>query len=791
MKHLISTFILFIACYAASAQQQRQTISGHIYDEASGAPLTGVVVLITDIKPEVGTTSDSLGNFNLDSITIGRHNLKFIYMTYEDKVLNDVELTAGKQVNLNVAMLEKVKSLKEVTVSYSRSKDKNSTINEMALVSARSFNVEETKRYAGSLGDPSRMAANFAGVVAGNDSRNDIVVRGNSPNGMLWQLDGLNIPNPNHFGALNSTGGPVSMLNNNNIGKSDFLTSAFPAQYGNATAAVFDIRLREGNRNKAEYVGQIGFNGFEGGIEGPIGKKKQTTYLVNYRYSTLSVFNKLGINIGTGTAVPIYQDVNYKFVTRLNSKTKMSLFGIMGNSNVKFLGSEIDSTKPDLYSNGDRFSNQIANYATTINGLSFDKQLTEKSNLRLLAGYTTTFEEFTSDSISNIDNSIFPKTQATFKTNKLSGVVTYMYKFNAKNNMQAGIVYDYTNFSILNKDFYVNQPDMVYVDQTGGMGLGRAYAQLKHRFSQKLSSVIGVDALYHDLSQKTALEPRANLKYTLNSRNAFSLGYGLHNQTQSTYAYFVQTQTAQGVELTNKNLGFTQTHHFVAGYDLNITQNMRIKAETYYQIINNAAVEQRLTSHSAINEGTDFAPPNTDSLVNKGKGYNYGAEITIEHFLTKGFYFLVTTSLINSKYQGSDGVERNTAYNTKYMANILGGKEFKVGKKGNILGLNAKVVNIGGKYLTPLNATLSAQYGRAVYDVANAYSERQKNYFRADFKIYYKMEFKKSTMEYSIDLQNVTNNKNIFDQNYDAKKNEIVTNYQQGFFPVPMFRWTF
>ncbi len=773
------------------AQTQTQTIKGRIYDEASGAPLQGVIVTVTDVTPVVGTATDSVGSFKIENIAIGRHNLKITYLSFEEKVLNDVEVTAGKQVDLNIAMQEEVRKLKEVTIVYNRSKDKNATVNDMAMVSARSFNVDETKRYAGSLGDPSRMAANFAGIVAGNDSRNDIVVRGNSPNGMLWQIDGLNTPNPNHFGALNSTGGPVSMLNNNNIDKSDFLTGAFPAQYGNAVAGVFDIRIREGNREKQEYVGQVGFNGIEGGIEGPIGKNKQTSYLVNYRYTTLGIFKSLGLNLGTGTAVPIYQDVNYKFVSRLNKKSKISLFGIAGNSKVDFLGKDVDTTKPDLYSGGDPFQDSRSRYATTITGLSYDYQLSERSSTKLVAGYTTTRERYNTDSISYLDGSVFPQQAAKFQTNKMSLSWLYLHKFDAKNNIQSGIIYDNTAFALTNQLSTPGEPMHVYIDRSGNMGLAQAYTQWKHRFSNKLAMVSGLHFIYLDINNSFAVEPRVNLRYTMNSRNAFSLGYGMHNQEQSIYTYFVNTQTPTGTVMTNKDLGFTRSNHLVAAYDFNVNQHMRIKLETYYQYLDNVPVTSFMSSYSAINEGVSFAPPSQDSLVNKGKGNNYGAEITIEHFLSKGFYFLVTGSLINSKYKGSDGIERNTAYNTSYVGNILGGKEFKLGNKGNILALNLKVVFIGGRYLTPLDTFASRIAGDAEYDKSRAFSEKQKDYFRTDFKISYKKEFKKSTMEFSLDLENVTANKNIFNQTYDARKRTVVNNYQQGFFPVPQFRWTF
>ncbi|HRJ40110.1 MAG TPA: TonB-dependent receptor, partial [Flavobacteriales bacterium] len=294
-----NTLLFVLALFWMSTLQAQQTIRGQVIDEASKAPLPGVNIVLIGTDPPVGTSTDGNGYFKLQNVPLGRQSLKFSFIGYEDRTLTDLIVTAGKEVVLTVSMTESVEMLETVDVVYDRSADKDQSVNEMTIVGARSFNLEETRKYAGSLGDPSRMAANFAGVVAGNDSRNDIVVRGNSPSGMLWQMEGLNIPNPNHFGALNSTGGPVSMINNNNLDKSDFLTSAFPAQYGNALAGVFDLHLRKGNTEKHEFLGQIGFNGFEFGAEGPMGKKKKSSYLLNYRYSTLGVFQQMGINFGT------------------------------------------------------------------------------------------------------------------------------------------------------------------------------------------------------------------------------------------------------------------------------------------------------------------------------------------------------------------------------------------------------------------------------------------------------------------------------------------------------------
>src|SRR5690606_11423191 len=377
--------------------QSTQTIRGKAVDEISKTPLIGVNLMVIGTCDQLlGSSTDVDGNYRIENVPVGRQTLKITYIGYDEQLLPNIVVTAGKEVILNLTLTESISQLNEVVVVANTKDDKTATNNEFAIVSARSFNLDDTKRYAGALGDPSRMAANFAGVIGGDDSRNDIVVRGNSPTGMLWQLEGLNIPNPNHFGSLNSTGGPVSMLNNNNLDKSDFMTSAFPAQYGNAVAGVFDIRLRDGNNQKSEFLAQMGFNGFELGAEGPLSKNHKGSYLVNYRYSTLGIFDALGIEFGTGSNVPLYQDLNFKVSFPTKNNGKLSIFGLGGISEIDLLGSEADlGSNTDLY--GNENEDGFPRYKTGIAGISFEKNISSKTFMKLTAGVSATEESFTSD----------------------------------------------------------------------------------------------------------------------------------------------------------------------------------------------------------------------------------------------------------------------------------------------------------------------------------------------------------------------------------------------------------
>lgn len=788
MRTTLNTLLLMFISTLTLAQTT-QTVKGRIIDDASKSALPGVNIALLNSSTPLGTTTDVNGNFRLSQIPLGRQSFKISFIGYEDQVLSNVLITTGKEVELNVNLVERVNKISEVNIVFKKSSDKISTNNEMSSVSARSFNLEDTKKYAGALGDPSRMAANFAGVSGANDSRNDIVVRGNSPEGMLWQMEGLNIPNPNHFGALASTGGPVSMLNNNNLDKSDFMTGAFPAQYGNALAGVFDLRLRNGNADKSEYVGQIGFNGFEFGAEGPFSKKSKASYLVNYRYSTLGVFKAMGINFGTGSAVPDYQDINYKVFIPLNKKTSISIFGIAGNSKVNFLGNEVDTTQPDLY--GSKNTNTKVKYATSITGVNIEHQFNNKLNLKITTGLSTTSEQFNGDSISYITREEFPSGESQLKTNKWSANALLSYKLNAKNTIQIGMMNELLSFDLYNARIFSGTIKKVRVDIVDENYLAQGYVQWKHRFNQKLALNTGLHSQYHSLSGAKSIEPRVGLKYIVNARSSLSAAYGLHAQAQNIYTYYVITPTSSGISYTNKKLDFSYSNHFVLAYDLSLTEFTRLKVETYYQQLYNIPVTQNVSSFSALNTGSDFAPSNVDSLVNNGSGSNIGMEVTLERFFNKGFYYLLTTSVFDSKYKGSDGIERNTAFNTNYVVNALVGKEFKIGSKGDVLTFNIKVTQSGGRFLTPIDFAASGIAKEAVYDNSKAFSERQSAYFRTDLKFSYRKELKKSTMEFAVDLQNVSNHKNVFRQSYNPESNTINTEYQQGFFPVPMFRITF
>ncbi len=264
---LILTTSLLTNSQQVSKNEKYQTVRGRVTDIQSHYPILGATVMVMDSDPLIGSITDIEGYFKIEKVPVGVINLKISFVGYEEVIIPNIPISIGKQAYIETTMEESPILMEEIVVDAdSRSYEE---LNGLATLSVTGFNIDETERFAGSLSDPARMAANFAGVSGVNDGRNDIIIRGNSPTGLLWRLEGIDIPNPNHYAGMGTTGGPVTILNNNQLANSEFYTGAFPAMFSNATSGVFDLRLRNGNFEKREHVIQSGFNGIEIGSEVP------------------------------------------------------------------------------------------------------------------------------------------------------------------------------------------------------------------------------------------------------------------------------------------------------------------------------------------------------------------------------------------------------------------------------------------------------------------------------------------------------------------------------------------
>ena len=785
---VITQLFLLLVSANIFAQTNTSSFSGTIVDKITKNPISSVVVVLKNDTQTYSTRSDTLGRFLIKNILPNRYELTISFIGYSRVHVPAILITSGKEEVLDIEMEEKIKNLKGVVIKGR----KREIQNEMSAVSTRSFSMEEVNRYSGGRGDPARLAANFAGVSAPNDQRNDIVIRGNSPQGVLWRFEGINVPNLNHYSTLGTTGGPVSALNTNVLRNSDFMTSAFPSEYGNATAGVFDIGMRRGNSNKREFTLQASaFTGVEAMIEGPLKKGDGSSYLLAYRYSFAGFAKSAGLDIGTA-ATPYYQDLTFKINTGKTKLGQFSLFGIGGLSSIDFLHNEIDSN--DIFADPSRDSRVKSEIGVI--GLSHSIPLSSKVNLKSILGATYSGNNYSEDSIDKVNQAPINNLNVRNKETHYVFNSTLSAKINSRLSIKSGIIAELYDLDILTETRKLRsqwETQVNYKDQTA---LIQSFFQFKYNFNEEWSTVLGIHGQHLTLNNSNAIEPRFSFKYTNNRLGNFTLGYGMHHQMQPLPVYFFQGLNPSGsLNQENRNLNFTRSHHFVLGHEYIINSDWKIKTEAYMQFLENVPVENFNSSFSLLNEGATFAPTQKFNLVNGGTGFNRGVELTIEKYFTKGYYGLLTGSLYDSKYKGSDQIERNTAFNGSYTLNILGGKEFKVGKnKNNALTLDTKFTYAGGRYYTPVDIDASRRKGEEVlYGDPLAFTEKYPDYYRFDIKFGYRMNGMKKKISHMLffDLQNITFRKNVFAIRYNSVTQNANTAYQNGFFPNFLYRIQF
>ncbi len=790
----ILMLLLILCSYSSIAQTG--VIKGTVIDKQSENPLMGATIELLNTNIATGVVTDFDGKFILKEVPLGRQTILVSYIGFESSTIPNLEVTTGKDIVVTVALIESFNSLDEVIVTSNTNKDR--AINKLATVSARQFGVEEVGRFSGGRNDVGRLAANFAGVSAPDDSRNDVIIRGNSPTGLLWRLEGIPIPNPNHYSSAGTTGGPVSALNPNMLKNSDFITSAFPAEYGNAIGGVFDLGLRKGNTDENEFALQVGlFTGVEASGEGPLGKK-DGSFLVAARYSLIGL-----ISGGAGTsATPNYGDVSFNLDFGKSKIGNFSLFGIGGTSNIDFLGKDIEAD--DLFAEKDRDTYVKSGFG--ILGLKHKITVGNNSYLKTIVGVSTSTNNFTEDAYFNQNTpneTLLPFTKSDETENRITFSTLFNSKINNKTTLRTGLLYENITSKITNEDREDQQdndgdgfPDLFTLYNVNeSLSLIQPYIQGQFRLTEKITLNAGLHSIYSSLNTQFAFEPRAGLSYELNDNHKLSLGYGLHYQNIPTPILFLNSNENGVLTQTNRTLDFVKSSHYVLGYDVKLGENWRAKIETYYQDISNVPVQAFPSSYSTITEGADFGfSSDKTSLVNNGTAYNQGIELTLERFFNKGYYTLLTSSFYQSKYKGSDNIERNSPFNNGYVINFLAGKEFPIGKtKKNKLFTDTRITTAGGRYYTPVDLDASRIAGNEVLLDNLAYSKQYESYLRWDIKFGIKLNSKKrkSSHQFYIDVQNVTNKKNIFSREYNRITNNIDRKDQIGLFPDIGYRFQF
>lgn len=760
----------------AEGESPTQTLKGVLIDAQTQQPIAGGTVRV--IGTRLGGYSGRDGSYRVANVPVGRQTIRISAVGYEPFTA-DLIVTSGRQAVLDAELREAVARKEEVVVTGGK---EFRPINEAALVSSNAFSLDDVKRFAGSREDPARMAANFAGVLGTSSTRNDIIIRGGSPTELLWRLDGIDIPNPNHFATQGATGGPVNAINANVLANSDFMTGAFPAEYGTKLSGVFDLRTRRGNTERYEFVGQMGFNGFEGMAEGPFPGVRGGSFIAGYRKSTIQILDALGISIGFA-AIPKFEDATVKMDLPITDRDNIAVLGLGGISNIA-----IDQSAQDSVFTGDRDIDNGTDLGVL--GVSWQRLFSDNLVGKLTVStvqsrYHTDVDSLTTDTLNHVLAS-----SRWFESASTEAYTSVRYRlaytpaeghYITLGAEARRLTYDLDEHRITPR---ADNGVLYKVQGTGSTEQGLGFINWNWRPAEALTVNAGVHAQYLGISRKFSLEPRLAASLAVGGTQTFNLGFGVHRQAQPLLVYFRDP--------ANNGLDFTQSVHYVAGYTNQLASDLLVKVEGYYKRLTNVPVERdSVSSYSLLNAGASFGSVSTiGPLLNDGTGKAYGAELSVIKHFGDGYYTTITGSLFRQKYAGSDGIERNGAYDNRYIVNLLAGYEWTVNPSFTIE-FSGKFTVAGGAPYTPVDLQKSRLYGNTTVDNLQRYSLRDADYQRLDVRADFRNNFGTWALIGYFSVENLLGRKNIQDRIYNRRFDRIDEVYQLGLFPIGGIRVEF
>ena len=758
-----------------------QTIRGQVCDVASGEPMIGVTITVEN-GTTIATVSDIDGNFVIQHVPVGRHSVRATYIGYEPVLLKEQLVTSGKELVLNLKMTESLTNLQEVVIKPRVNKQQ--PLNEMAQVGARMFSVEEATRYAGGMADPARTASMFAGVATGG-ATNGISIHGNSPQMLQWRIEGIEVNNPNHFADITEAGGGVfTSLNGTVLANSDFMTGAMPAEYGNALSGAFDMKMRVGNNAKHEHAIQVGTLGVDFASEGPLTKNSKASYLINYRYSFLEIAKKLhAINMEKETLD--YQDLSFK----VNVPTTHA-----GTFAVWFTGlfDRFENDVPDvadrktLWDSNDSWSTQ----KSWAGGLTHTYRFRSGGTLTSNIAYTGAYQKL---GINDYNEQMQQMPDMLGRSLSWNVIIStqHKHKFSSRYTMQNGFEHRHMDFCTwMDYIKVVGGPLYRVFESNGSTGLTRLYTNHKIALSQRLSTVAGINVMWFNLNNQVLVEPRISFQYKTSASSTLSIAYAMNSRKEAIDTYFVLNTNSQEPNV-NKDLGLTRSHHISASFAQRLGENAMLKIEPYWQWLFDVPVEQG-TTYSVINHNLFYQDR---ALVNKGAGRNYGIDLTLERYLKDGLYGMFTATLFKSEYRDAQGEWHHTRHDRGYITNILGGKEWMVGKsRKNVFGINGRLTLMGGDRYTPMVAgttyeEVAQRPDRTIpQDGANPFSAQMNMNVGYAFSVKYTINKHHSAHHFILEYLQM---RSFQGQTFDIHTHELVDQFTSLTFPNIAYRLEF
>ena len=735
------------------AQAPNGAVSGTITDRNTQQPLVGVNIIL--LGTSLGAATDAEGQFRIDSVPVGTYIAQVSYIGFTPIQVPDVVVRTGRVTQLVKSLEEAFFETEEVLVEggvYFEDNDQN-------LTSVQNLSYEEVRRSAGAIGDVLRLTQALPGVAITNDQRNDLVVRGGSPSENLVLVDQIEIPSLNHFGAQNTSGGPISILNTEFLDDASFFSGGFSSQYGNRLSSVLDISLREGGSDRLLTDIEMGIAGFGLITEGPLGDKG--SFMVSVRRSYLELLeDAIGL-----TAVPEYWNLNTKVVYQPSYKHTFSFIALGGIDDISFNVDPDDLDDPSL-------ENVDSDGWTIINGLNWEHLIGKNAYGTLTI----------SDAIYHYGTEIFDEqlgNQLTFKQDDTEGTTQLRYNLSVfperLGDLRTGV-----DLKILRANYELTQPlgvlnplvadtvrvNPVDLDENFSTTQFGSYVELSPRLSPRLTLNMGLRYDYFEFIDASRVSPRVNVRYKLFERFNINASWG-HYYQQPALIFL-------NADPINTDLDPMRADHYIAGLSFFPREDIRVTIEGYVKTYDDYPVSTEYPTLTLANTGDDFGVNSLlFPLISEGSGQSIGFEMYAQKKLTDRFYGQVSYSYSETEHEALDGIRRKASFDVPHTFTILGG--YKVGNWE----FSGKYTYATGRPFTPYLEEASVAQNRAIFDLERINEGRAPDYQRLDIRVDYLVNFKTWSILTFLDVLNVYNRENIqqYIWNPKTRSRDIIPQY--------------
>ncbi|ACF12583.1 TonB-dependent receptor plug [Chloroherpeton thalassium ATCC 35110] len=748
------TIFLLLSVLASPAvhAQDAGIIEGSVIDRDTQQPIIGARIEV--LGTTLGAIADMNGQFFIEGLQSGTYRLKATAVDYQPIVKSDIAVGSAQSVKLVVEMQIDAYQAGEIVVTATQLFNKAEDVK----VSSNELSQEEIRRSPGSAEDVSRMVQALPGVATAADSRNDLIVRGGSPIENFIMIDGIEVPNINHFGTQGASGGPIGMINVDFLQEVTFSAGGFPVKYGDRLSSIMDIQYRDGDKNKLTGKFDLGLAGAGFIVEGPIQKGK-SSYIVSARKSYLDLLlSSTGL-----TAVPNYTNFNLKATYELSPTHKLAVIGLGGIDRIEFKGAEDEDDPSNDHIEYDAWQSVI--------GLSH----------KWLAGKQTYVQTSLSQNNYHYGIDVDSAGTSEFSNNSLDSEVLLRsdlsHRFSPADLFELGLQLCYlrTNNDIFQNswiDYFSVQHETLHIDKlTEAFKLG-FYTQYTKTFYRRFSLTGGLRYDYFNyLNDPHAISPRASLSIDLQQNLKLNFAYGLYRQA-------VPLIWLIGDE-ANKNLKYIKATHAIAGVEYYPMEDVKVTVEVFNKNYDDypASVANPQVSYATV--GTEYGLLGMEALESASTGYARGIEFFVQKKLTQTLYGLVNYAYSQIRFKALDGVERPSSFDYRHMFTIMLGYKFS-----NTLELSGKWRYTSGKPYTPVDLEASTALNQLQLDFSKVNAYRFAAYHRLDIRIDKRYEFDGWNLVAFIDFENLYNRKNIDQLQWDEKKKRVDTVYQWSFLPA-------